>query len=98
MDVEDELIPTRQSLLSRIKDWSDNDSWQDFFDTYWKLIYRTARASGLQRAEAEEVVQETLITISKAVADFEYDPRKGSFKSYLRTATIWRIRDRFRRL
>src|SRR5262245_61835089 len=31
----DDLIPTRESLLSRIKDWDDRESWQDFFDTYW---------------------------------------------------------------
>jgi hypothetical protein len=29
----DELIPTRQSLLSRLKDWQDRDGWKEFFDT-----------------------------------------------------------------
>jgi hypothetical protein len=38
-----ELIPTRQSLLGRLKDWADSESWRDFFDTYWKLIYGVAR-------------------------------------------------------
>src|SRR5215207_6371279 len=40
-------IPTRQSLLVRVKDWHDNASWRDFFDTYWKLIYGVARKTGL---------------------------------------------------
>ena len=35
----DEFIPTRRSLLSRLKNWDDQDSWRDFFNTYWKLIY-----------------------------------------------------------
>src|SRR5688572_618544 len=35
----DEFIPTRQSLLSRLRDWDDRESWNDFFETYWKLIY-----------------------------------------------------------
>jgi hypothetical protein len=35
-------IPTRQSLLNRLKDWGDQSSWQDFFDTYWQLIYNVA--------------------------------------------------------
>ena len=48
----DELIPTRQSLLSRLKNSEDHDSWQDFFDTYWKLIYSVAVKSGLTVAEA----------------------------------------------
>jgi hypothetical protein len=32
------LIPTRYSLLSRLQNWDDQDSWKDFFDTYWRLI------------------------------------------------------------
>src|ERR1019366_6718401 len=94
--MDDELIPTRQSLLSRLKDWEDWASWQDFFHTYWKLIYKTAREAGLEANEAEEVVQETLISISKAIRSFEYDPEKGSFKAWLRRNTIWRIGDRLR--
>ena len=27
------LLPTRQSLLSRLRDWQDQTSWRDFFDT-----------------------------------------------------------------
>ncbi|MFO1500613.1 MAG: sigma-70 family RNA polymerase sigma factor [Verrucomicrobiota bacterium] len=93
----DDLIPTRQSLLSRLKDWEDDVSWKDFFDTYWKLIYGTARRAGLQPNDAEEVVQETFISVSKAIRNFEYDPQQGSFKGWLRTTTTWRIQDRIRK-
>ena len=57
MDVSEELIPTRWSLLSRLKDAADAESWQEFFDIYWRLIYRAATKSGLTDAEAQEVVQ-----------------------------------------
>jgi len=33
----DEFIPTRSSLLSRLKRWDDQEGWRDFFDTYWKV-------------------------------------------------------------
>ena len=46
------LIPTRYSLLSRLQNWDDQDSWKDFFDTYWRLIYSVALKSGLTEAEA----------------------------------------------
>jgi hypothetical protein len=46
-DETDELIPTRASLIARLKDLQDDYSWQEFFDTYWKLIYGVARKSGL---------------------------------------------------
>ncbi len=91
------MSATRMSLLSRLRDWDDNVSWQEFFDTYWKLIYRTARQAGLSSAEAEDVVQETLVTVCKAMPGFRYDPERGSFKGWLRTTTVWRIRDRLRK-
>lgn len=93
----DALIPTRQSLLSRLKDYDDNESWRDFFHTYWKLIYSMAVRSGLSETEAQEVVQETIIAVSKQMPDFKYDRSKGSFKSWLLQLTRWRIQDQLRR-
>src|SRR5438105_2439540 len=97
MNDTDELIPTRESLLSRLKDLDDAASWREFFDLYWKLIYNTARRAGLNDSEAEDVVQETLITISKKIGEFRYDPHRGSFKSWLLNTTKWRIQDQFRK-
>ena len=37
-----DLIPTRRSLLTRLKDWGDQAGWQEFFDIYWRLIYSIA--------------------------------------------------------
>jgi len=37
------LPATRRSLAERLANWDDRKRWQEFFDTYWKLIY-AARA------------------------------------------------------
>jgi RNA polymerase sigma-70 factor (ECF subfamily) len=87
----EELIPTRESLLSRIRNWEDRESWQDFFDTYWKLIYGIARKAGLTDAEAQDVVQETVISVAKNIEGFRYDPAVCSFKSWMLQLTRWRI-------
>src|SRR5439155_297687 len=78
----EEIIPTRRSLLTRLKQWDDHESWKDFFDTYWKLVYGVAVKSGLNENEAQEVVQETVIAVAKKMHDFKYDPAVGSFKSW----------------
>ena len=96
MKDEDELIPTRGSLLSRLKDWQDETSWKVFFDTYWKLIYNAAIKAGLTDAEAQDVVQETVISVFKTIPDFQYKAAGGSFKSWLLQLTAWRIGDQFR--
>jgi RNA polymerase sigma factor (sigma-70 family) len=94
---EQNLIPTRYSLLSRLQNWDDQDSWKDFFDTYWRLIYSIARKSGLTQAEAEDVVQETIISVAKDIHKFKRDRTLGSFKGWLRNLTRWRIADQLRK-
>ena len=89
----DELIPTRASLLERLKDLGDASSWNDFYQTYRDLIYSVARRAGLNETEAEEAVQETLISVAKKMPGFRYDPATDSFKGWLLTVTRWRIRD-----
>jgi RNA polymerase sigma factor (sigma-70 family) len=91
------LVATRRSLVERLADWNDRKHWQEFFDSYWKLIYSTARKAGLTDAEAQEVVQETIITVAKNIEKLKYDPAIGSFKGWLLQITRWRIVDQFRK-
>jgi RNA polymerase sigma factor (sigma-70 family) len=93
----DESIATRTTLLERLKDWRDNPSWQEFFDTYWKLIYGFAIHSGLTEAEAQDVVQETMLSVAKHIPTFKYDRNLGSFKHWLLNMTRWRVRDQLRK-
>src|SRR5881396_1111589 len=95
-DQLDPFLPTRQSLLSRLKDWDNHESWRDFFDTYWRLIYGLAVKSGLTNTEAEDVVQETLLAVAKEMPDFKYDPARGSFKGWLLEITRRRIANQVR--
>jgi RNA polymerase sigma factor (sigma-70 family) len=92
-----ESLPTRRSLLERIKAWEDHAGWQEFFDTYWGLIYGVARQAGLNDAEAQDVVQETIVSVAKNINDFDYDPGRGSFKNWLLQQTRWRIQGHFRK-
>jgi RNA polymerase sigma-70 factor (ECF subfamily) len=84
-------------LLERLRNWEDEESWREFFDTYWKLIYGVAVKTGLTDAEAQEVVQETVIAVAKRMPEFRYDPALGSFKSWLLHTTRWKIADQFRK-
>jgi RNA polymerase sigma-70 factor (ECF subfamily) len=90
---ETDLLPTRRSLLSRLKNWEDQESWVVFFDTYWRLIYGFAVKTGLSDAEAQDVVQETVVSVAKRMRHFKYDPAVGSFKSWLLLITRRRIAD-----
>lgn len=97
MKENEEFLPTRQSLLSRLKNWDDQESWKLFFDTYWKLIYNTAIKAGLSNTEAQDVVQDTVVSVMKSMPGFKYDAKNGSFKGWLRRLTHWRIEDQRRK-
>jgi RNA polymerase sigma-70 factor (ECF subfamily) len=92
-----DFAPTRRSLLTRLKNWDDQEGWQEFFDTYAKLIYGLARKCGLSDAESQDVVQETCIAVVRRMPGFRYDPAVGSFKGWLFKITRRRIVDQFRK-
>jgi RNA polymerase sigma-70 factor (ECF subfamily) len=89
-------IPTRPSLLSKIKDWNNQDSWNEFYQIYSGLVHGVARVAGLTEVEAQDVVQETFSQVAKNIANFKYNPGIGSFKSWLLHTTRWHIANQFR--
>ncbi|RYY92349.1 MAG: sigma-70 family RNA polymerase sigma factor, partial [Chitinophagaceae bacterium] len=96
MSLEDEQAnATRHSLIGRLADWQDQARWQEFFETYWRLIYSVARRAGLSDAEAHDVVQETVLAVARNVS--RYDRQSGSFKSWLLQMARWRIVDQYRK-
>ncbi len=68
-ELKDDSYPTRPSLLRRLKDTEDHQSWQEFHDLYAKLIFRFAIKAGLNEDEAQEVVQDTMIGAAKNLRD-----------------------------
>jgi len=89
-------LATRASLLGRLKNWDDAESWEEFTQTYSRLIHNVARQAGLTEDEARDVVQETLLGVAKKIHEFESSPERGTFKSWLLNLTRWRIADHFR--
>lgn len=88
---------TRRSLIERLENWEDQRTWDEFYKTYWRLIYSVGIRSGLRSEEAFDVVQETILGIAKQSKEKRYDPEAGSFKSWLMNMTRWRIADQFRK-
>jgi RNA polymerase sigma-70 factor (ECF subfamily) len=83
--------------LRRLKSWDDQESWADFFNTYWRLIHSAALKAGLNDAQAQDVVQDTIIVVAKKMKDFAYDRATDSFKGWLLYLTRKRIALEYRR-
>jgi RNA polymerase sigma-70 factor (ECF subfamily) len=97
---DDDSIPTRSSLLARIKNHGDGASWHEFHDTYEKLIFGVACKAGLREAEAQDATQDTLVAVANNIGEFRYEPKRCAFKTWLlmitRQRIIWQIRKRQR--
>jgi RNA polymerase sigma factor (sigma-70 family) len=78
---------TRASLLVRLRDGGDAGAWQEFVHLYAPVIYGFARKRGLQDADAADLMQEVLRSVSLAAHRLEYDPARGSFRGWLFTVT-----------
>jgi RNA polymerase sigma factor (sigma-70 family) len=98
IDVKKQFAATRMSLIERLADWEDQRTWDEFYQTYWRLIFSVSTKSGLSHDEAFDVVQETVLSVAKQwKRGQKYDPAKGSFKTWLMNITRWRIADQFRK-
>ena len=97
MKADAPLLETRSSLIHRLKATINGESWQDFFNTYWELIFNVARRAGLSHADAQDVVQETIVKVHKSFDRFQYDRKRGSFKGWLRSVTRSRLAEHFKK-
>jgi RNA polymerase sigma factor (sigma-70 family) len=89
--------PTRPSLLRRVRESGDDRAWQEFNDFYGPLIFRFAIQAGLAETEAQEVVQETLISAARNLPAFRYDPKVCAFKTWLLNLSRWRVTEQLRK-
>ncbi len=74
---------TRASLLIRLKDRADQEAWQEFMEIYRPLICRLARHKGLQDADAEDLAQQVLISVARAIDRWQDDPARARFRTWL---------------
>src|SRR5215468_6002688 len=94
---EPSSIQTRPSLLNRLKSGEDAESWSEFYRVYGKLIRDFALHAGLNDTEADEVVQETAIALSRHLPEFRYEPKVCRFKTWLLNQSSWRIKDQLKK-
>lgn len=81
-------VSTHQSLLLRLRDGGDADAWAEFDGRYRELLFAFARRRGLQPADADDLAQDVLAAAHRALPTFRYDPARGSFRGWLKTAAV----------
>lgn len=85
--------PTSGTLLMRLRELDDREAWNEFVERYTPRIYGWCRRHRLQETDAADVTQEVLGKLVKVIRSFQYDPRQGSFRGWLKTVTNNAVRD-----
>ena len=96
MRTVDNSLRTRSSLLSRVRK-GEGEAWEKFYAIYHDYVYGVARKAGLTHEEAQDLVQETMLRVTKHVAAFVPDKNRAPFRGWLLTIVRSRVVDYYRR-
>jgi RNA polymerase sigma-70 factor (ECF subfamily) len=86
------MTETPRSLLERLRDHPDDDSWKQLIDLYSPLLQRWLRQSGVDSPDAEDLLQEVFATLVREMPHFAHNQRCGAFRCWLRTILVNRVR------
>lgn len=90
MPVDDSPL-TRASLLVQLRDGTNHGAWQEFMKLYGPVVYGFARKRGLQDADAADLMQEVMRSVSTSIGRLAYDRSQGTFRGWLFTITRNRV-------
>jgi RNA polymerase sigma-70 factor (ECF subfamily) len=91
------MMETRSSLLRRLRDPADAAGWRQFVALYRPLLLAYVRRQGLRGPDADDVVQDVLARLFRALPEFELNRRRGRFRTWLWRLTRNLLIDRVRR-
>src|SRR5262245_23934350 len=77
---------TSVSLIARVRDRTDVESWREFYQFYQPLLRRYLRSIGLEEHSVNDVIQDVFVRLLKSLPNFVLDSKRGRFRSYL-----WRL-------
>ena len=86
MSVDDSPL-TRASLLLQLRDGTNHDAWLEFTRLYGPVVYGFARKRGLQDADAADMMQDVMRSVSTSIGRLDYDRNQGTFRGWLFTIT-----------
>jgi RNA polymerase sigma-70 factor (ECF subfamily) len=91
------MSQTSLSLLDRARHAGDGDSWRQLAAVYVPVLHGWLRRYDIQPADADDLVQDVLLVVSRELAAFEHNGRPGAFRGWLRLILVHRLRDFWRR-
>ncbi len=89
---------TTTFILNELRRKPNDDLWRQFCERYEPVLHGVVRRAGLRQQDAADVVQEAMMAFFRGLRDGQYDPQRGSVRSWLHGILLNRIREARRRL
>src|SRR5262249_4214633 len=86
------VTDTSASLLERLRVQPDAASWERLVQLYTPLLRGWLGRGGIQGEDADDLVQDIMTVLVRELPHFRYEPQRGSFRGWLRTITVNRLR------
>ena len=90
------MYTTSATLLERVRLRTDRTAWDRFVKLYTPFLYHCGKRLGLAEADAADAVQDVFLVLLDKLPTFQL-AKDGSFRAWLRTVTVNKCRERFRK-
>ena len=97
--IRSNMNDTSLSLLARLRCSPESESWNRLVNLYEPLIRAWLRKYDVQDSDADDLLQEVLLAVSKDVSKFDHGGHPGAFRGWLKAILVnrlrkfWRARD-----
>jgi len=78
--------------MERLKNSGDEKSWDEFNSVYRRYIYSIVKSMYVEESRIDDLIQDVLLSVWKALPGFEYNNGKGRFSSWLATITVNKVK------
>ena len=84
--MEDRYL-TRKTLIQRVKRGDDEAAWEEFSSTYQPFLYSVIWCMNVPQDDIEELIQQLFVKLWKKLPEFDYDPKRAKFRTWLSRTT-----------
>jgi RNA polymerase sigma factor (sigma-70 family) len=83
---EEDQYQTRATLIQRVQNQQDEQSWAEFVHVYRRYIYAIIRSMNISEHDTEDILQQVLINLWNSLPKMDYE-KINRFRSWLSTVT-----------
>lgn len=83
---QEDQYQTRATLIQRVQNQQDEQSWEEFVHVYRRYIYAIIRSMNISEHDTEDILQQVLINLWNSLPKMDYN-KINRFRSWLSTVT-----------